>query len=474
MRFGSAILVLLACFCSARLSLGAGPKNEPEKYVDYGGTPDLRLSGDIQMSDTELEALLAKLNDNSLKVRIDAAIEIQQSAAGVETVYRKALWHSGSVRHRDIKEVLQRAGSQKDSDGGIMGALLRLEPRTDAVNMATRVVTLLVALHSQNTMAGYKVLLDFSGRYAGAFRALIGELMVHAGMKALPALIYGRGSKNKELHMFAVAWIREMGNPLLSEQIRGIQNSRRLAQLLEAYASVNELDAIDVTLSLANHDSGIVRKAARACLEVYGRNAKWSIHREYENAFGDEPEDGDYQEWAAALYKAWDTQRESRTIALFRKGVAAAKSGDFKTMDTAYRELLSMAPLNPHRDVMARGYLAYAARLEFLGNQADALQATRMARRLSEEGAPEYKDATARLKWLHAEALRSSGALDVAAYRDLAKQPRLHKDAAQWAAYGQNNRKGKPIRWYAVIIVSLLIFVSALLLYWRVRARLRY
>ena len=57
--------------------------------------------------------------------------------------------------------------------------------------------------------------------------------------------------------MFAVKWIRDLGNPLLSEQVK-IKNPRRLAQLLEAYASVNDLDVIDVTLtSTSQTDLGI-------------------------------------------------------------------------------------------------------------------------------------------------------------------------------------------------------------------------
>ena len=59
--------------------------------------------------------------------------------------------------------------------------------------------------------------------------------------------------------------------------------------MLEAYASVNELDAVDVTLSLANNESVFVRQAARACLVSYGKNAKWSVRRTYENTFWQEP-----------------------------------------------------------------------------------------------------------------------------------------------------------------------------------------
>ncbi|MBN2718229.1 MAG: hypothetical protein JXX14_20460 [Deltaproteobacteria bacterium] len=464
---------LLQMFVSVLLSgiagelSAAGPAQHPERFADFGGTPDLLLSGDIQMSPDELSALFEQLDSDSLRDRIAAAAEIRQNAVGAETIYRHALWQAGNVGHRELKDVLQRASGRAGEPGGIAGALVQMDNRDEAVNRTTRIVVMLVALHALDTMTGYKVLLDFSGRYAGAFRGLIGDMMVHAGLKALPALIYGRGSKNRELHMFSVAWIREMGNPLLSQQIQGIRNSRRLAQLLEAYASVNELDAIDVTLSLANHESNIVRKAARACLNVYGQNAKWSIHREYENVFGDEPEAGDYGEWAAEIYKVWDAQRDSKTIALSKKGSAAASSGRFDEMDATYRELLSISPLNPHRPEIARDYLSYAASLESKGAHRKAILATRMARRLSDDTTDTFKEATARLSWLHSEALRHGGALDVAAYQKLQQTPALKSDAARWATYGQGTDKAGAVRWRAVILVSLMIFLCALLLYWR-------
>ncbi|MBN2529933.1 MAG: hypothetical protein JXR76_26320 [Deltaproteobacteria bacterium] len=458
---------------AARPVSAAGPKQNPETYSDYGGTPDLVLSGDVTLGEDELNEMLVQMDSDVLTERVSAAASIRKNAAGSEKLFRKALWKAGNVRHRELKDVLQRAAAATNDDGGLAVALLQMTPRTPAVNVCNRIVQLLMSLHAQDTMAGYKVLLDFSGRYAGAFRGFIGELMVHAGLKALPALIYGRGSENRELHMFSVAWIREMGDPLLSEQIQGIRNSRRLAQLLEAYASVNELDAIDVTLSLANHESAIVRNAARASLDVYGRNAKWSIHREFENTFGEEPGEGDFEQWVAALYKVWDEQRDSKTAALFQKGLDAREKRQFKTMDELYRELLSMQPLSPHRAKMADGYLAYAIELESSGAHDDAIAATRMARRLSEEGSATFRKASARLEWLHAESLRNHGALDVAAYDKLRQDKSADFDAERWAQLGRSNDSEKEIRWTSVIVVSALIFLGCLLLFWRVRLRAR-
>ncbi len=464
------LTVIAMIVYSAGLS-AAGPAENPEKHADFGGTPDLVLSGDVGMDLEELNGLLLKLTSESLADRVNAASEIKRNAGGCEAVMRQSLWHAGEVNHREIKNVMKNVSAVSAGDGGVLGALLQMPPGDVAVETTTRIATLLVALHSLDSMAGYKVLLDFSARYAGAFRGFIGELMVQAGLKALPALIYGRGSQNRELHMFSVAWIRDMGDPLLSEQIQGIRSSRRLAQLLEAYASVNELDAIDVTLSCANHESEIVRKAARASLAAYGKNAKWSIHREYENAFGDEPESGDYEQWAATLYDAWDNARESKTIALYEKGKAAAGRNHFEEMDSAYRELLFNSPLHPRRTGIAEDYLRYAAVLAEKGESHKALLATQMARRLSEEDSTAFQEASGRLIWLHAEKMRKNGALDIAAYRILDDDATLEDDTSKWATYGMRKDSDDAAIPVSVVPVSLMVFFGCLLLYWRVRIR---
>ena len=464
------ILAVLVIFGVCRPAMAVGPVEHPENLPDFGGTPDLVLSGDVGMTAEELEALLGGLDAESLEERVQAASELKRNAAGGEGIIRQYLWHAGHFSHREIRDVMKKA-SGAAAEMGVAGALIQMSPRSPAINMTTRIAMMLVALSALDTMAGYKVLLDFSARYAGAFRGFIGELLVKAGLKALPALIYGRGSKNRELHMFAVAWIRDMGNPLLSEQIQGIRSSRRLAQLLEAYASVNELDAIDVTLSCANHESEIVRKAARASLAVYGQNAKWSIHREFENAFGDEPESGDYEQWVEALYMAWDKARESKTLALLEQGQKAVGEGKYEEMDDSYRELLAVSPLNPHRTQMAEDYLRYAAKLTDDGEHQNAILATQMARRLAEQGSAPFQKASSRLTWLRAEKMRSSGALDVVAYQSFGSDSGADDEASKWARYGSEDDQDQSFIPATVIPVSLIVFAGFLLIYLRIRGQ---
>lgn len=449
-----------------------GPRDNPEGFLDFGGTPDLVLSGDVGVSAEEISGLLEKLHNDNLERRIAAVRQIKQNAAGGESVLKTALWDVGFVRHSLVKEAIKRgrANAQGNGAGALLGGLLQQDQNDESVRLATKVVVILVALHHLDTMAGYKVILDFSGRHAGAFRAFIGELLVGTGLKVLPALIYGRGSNNQELHMFSVTWIRDMGNPLLSQQIQGIRNTRRLAQLLEAYASVNELDAIDVTLSSANHESIFVRNAARACLAAYGKNAKWSIFREYENTFEKEPPaEKSYEHWALALYAYWDSQREAQIKQLIDKAHIAATQADYKTMDAIYRKLLADRPLLPRRDEMAKGYLAYATALEKDGEHELALVNYRMIKRLADKDGPTYSVAGQRLLWLHTELMRQAGALDIESYQQFAQGNEHKVEAQKWIQFAFADVRDESFPVLRAVGVSMLLFAGLLLVYWRIR-----
>ncbi len=447
-----------------------GPAADPDAHEDWGGTPDLRLGNELGLSAEELGEMLQALEEPDVNRRVGAALALKQNAVGSEQVIRDALFSERKVSNADIRIAVRQAEKNaKDGEGGMAGALLQMAPDGAGISAATRIAAMLVALNQLNTMAGYKVMLDFSGRHAGAFRSMIGELLVKQGLKALPALIYGRGSRDAELHMFAVKWIRDMGNPLLSEQLVGITDSRRLAQLLEAYASVNELNAIDVTLSCTNHDSLFVRRAARRCLEVYGKNARWSVFREYQNVFAEDPDpDEDVARWLERLYAVRDEAREAADVRLFETGSAHAKAGRFAQMADAWGQLLAGSPLHEERARMARGYLDWARQLESDGDADRASAMYRMALRLADNDSADYRSAHARLAFVRAEANRASGAVDVTLYRELSlvdDGPAMKRSLRNFLA-GEGSGRRALLR---VFLVSLFIFIAALLVYRRLK-----
>jgi hypothetical protein len=456
--------------------LRVGPAEDPEQWPDWGGTPDLTLPEEMGLSVSELNAYLEKLGSADAGVRARAVEELIRDAAGSEAMFRKTLFEGHGARNDEMRAAVREArkrASQNTSKEGLLKGLLSIDPADDAVGngarAALRILAMLYALNTLDTLAAYKVMMDFSPKYAGGFRHEIGRLIISHGMNAMPALVYGRGSKDKNIHMFSVKWIRDMGNPLLSEQVK-IKNPRRLAQLLEAYASVNELDAIDVTLSMTNHQSSFVRAAARSALAQYGRNAFWPARRKYENTFGEEPaENMDVEVILTALYTRFDNQRLARSRELFARGLEAHRAGRLKEMATIYKEVLKAEPLFPRRDEMAKGFFELALHLDEHAEPDRKKEALMMARRVSAPDTEVARRTAAELMWLEAEALRREGVAPLALYQRILSLVPAHPGAGEMVKMlspGTVDRQELILR---AIMVSFVIFLAVTLLFLRLR-----
>jgi hypothetical protein len=444
-----------------------GPATVPEAHADYGGTPDPPVSAETGLAPAEIRAVLARLASPEPGERRRALDALRRDAAGSEQSFRQVLWARQAATNAEMREAV-KAAARRVSPGGkekadALAGLMASTASDRGTANARGIAAMLRVLADLDTLAGYKVLVDFSPRHAGVFRREIGRLLVAAGLPAMPALVYGRGSKNPEIHLFCVEWIRDMGEPLLGEQIK-LRNPRRLAQLLEAYASVNDLDAIDVTLSLANHESVFVRNAARKCIEVYGVNAKWSVRREYENTLGRTPPDSaDAGAMFAELCRIWDKKRLSGADEVFARALDHRAAGRLAEMDRDFRLVLRDAPLFARRGEMAEGFLAYAASLESAGRAAEARAEILVARRVSPEGSPGWRKAEARLKWLVAEQMRAAGAASPDLYRQVLALDPGSDDAASRLALLTGTRPRPAEVAIKGAFVAVFVFLAAFL-----------
>lgn len=352
---------------------------------------------------------------------------------------------------------------------------LRLDP-TDArngkaIHSITQIAAMLRATSSLGTMAAYKTLLEFSPRHEGIFRYEIKQLLLSHQLDVLPALIYSAGSDNPEIAQYAAKWIRDMGDPILSEQLK-ITNPRRLAQLLEAHTSIKNLDAINVVLSMIDHKSSFVRTAARKCLEVYGNNIKWPVRRLYENTFSKEPPgDKDPMLLLGELTTHFDNQRLSRMNKLFRTGWAAYESGDFSKMAGAYRAILRHEPLYPKGNEMAEGFLMLSDQLLEREQEQDepALENARLAFRLASPDTPLAKRAKARISWIEVERLRRAKIVDPQMYRNILADDPEHKMAQKMLEQisGPEMTTGRLV--LKTLVVSFFVFLAASLTFLRLR-----
>ncbi len=452
-----------------------GPAEKPDAWSDWGGTPDLDLSDEMGLTDGELRALFERMRSSDTGERARAVAELRRDAPGSVGVIKKHLFLGHGARNAEMKLAMREAKRRgENSKQGVLAGLITINPSqenlgTGAVG-ALRVLAMLSALNDLDTLAGYKVMIEFSPRHAGVFRHEIGRMLVAHGMKVMPALVYGRGNANREIHMFAVKWIRDLGDPLLSEQVK-IENPRRLAQLLEAYASVNELDAIDVTLSLTNHRSSFVRNAARSALRSYGRNALWPARRQYENTFSKVPDsEASVEEVLADLYRHYDNQRLGKSMQLFDRGQMLFREGKLEEMAQVYQEVLEKAPVFPRRGEMAAGFLAYSSTFDDEKHEKMRIAALKMALRVADQDSPEAKLAEGELLWLQAENLRRSGLVAPEIYeRILALNPE-HGGAKAMKQELASESSGHTRLIPKAMIVSFILFLASVLVYMRIKS----
>ena len=480
MRWVTHLIVVVWLLCTTPIrgeSLSrTGPAETPDKWPDWGGTPDVSLPEDMGLSSQELDGYLDMLASPDQSVRAEGAESLVRDAAGSESAFRQKLFGSHGAGNDEMRDAIRAARKRIEGDTpeALLKGLIAMDPTEglygNGARGALRIIAMLHALGALDTLAAYKVMIDFSPRHAGGFRHEIGKLIIRNGINAMPALVYGRGSKDKNIHMFSVKWIRDMGNPLLSEQVK-IENPRRLAQLLEAYASVNELDAIDITLSFSNHASAFVRAAARSALSVYGRNAFWPARRKYENTFGDEPAgDMDVAGILDALYQHFDSQRLAKSRALFAAGLKAHEQGALEEMATIYKMVLKTEPMFPRRAEMAQGFLDLSRAIADDAS-VEKKAALMLAKRISEPESPTAKQADAELMWLQAEAYRKAGLAPLSLYHRILGLNPGHAEAREMLEALTPAEDTKRDLVINALQVSFIIFLASTLIFMRLRTQ---
>lgn len=463
-----AFLVLIALACppsavQAAQPLGRfGPAERPHEFVDYGGTPDLRVSPELGLSDVELETILRRIEGDDAEERSRAVSELLSCPPGSEDALRQALYKPTNVSNEALRNAMRDAVRQ-DKDGDVLRGLLAIG-HSESAGTTLRLVTLLRALAAKDTLTAYKGLIDFSPRHAGTLRAEVGRLLVKAGLDALPALLYCRAHPEPETRMFCVRWIRDMGDPLLSEQVLGITNPRRLAQLLEAYCAINDLSAVDVTLSLTNHSSLFVRRAARACIERYGNNAKWGAMRAYENNLGKAPpETAHVQELLNALYTHYDDNRLAKVHTLLDKAREELRRGRLEEMANSYRKALAEAPSFARDEELSAGLVKLTDQYQKQGKREESLFWARLSSWLLE---PESADLE-RLRALQIHsALREAKGKEIvseAHYRGLLSLDPHMSSARYWLEVNKDEGFQAERALSKSLMVSFILFLTAML-----------
>ncbi len=287
------------------------------------------------------------------------------------------------------------------------------------------------------------------------FRRMVWRL----GERALPMLLILDDHGDPGVRRFARWGIRELGSP---EPGRAIQthDMRLLAEIIRAYGTKRDMDAMRAVVGCVVHERAQVRNAARWATERYGRNAIWQLRRVYRNLTGEHADQSlGWEATASMLYAAHDAQRLAPVRRELDAGLAALADGDLDTMRTKFDAVLIAAPDLPQRAQLAPGYAALGARALTAGDVAEARRFYRRAVRLS----PTHASAEswrAELQFIEAESRLASGVADLGAYQQVLLHDPEHAGALAFivAANGDGPaEEGWPLKRMVLALAVLIL-----------------
>jgi len=138
-----------------------------------------------------------------------------------------------------------------------------------------------------------------------------------------------------------------------------------LAEILRAYGSIRQPDAMQVAVSFVNSDRAQVRDAARWAVTQYGRESINALRSAYEMYEGHDPNPlWGWERTATELYLANDRRRMAEVTQRLDAGLAAGRGGRPQEMLGHFRWVLARHPDLERRGEMVAPLMAYARSLE--------------------------------------------------------------------------------------------------------------
>ena len=409
-RVGFGVLVGALLWLSTAAARAQTPASTLVGAAELGALAE-RLGSDDPAAREAAVAALRALDEDALpgiEARIVSLAGHRPPAADVSAAIADIRHGAGS----------RRADDQIDIGPGVLPALA---VRHDATLVAVcESVVLWRALESIGTTASYRMLADLVALDGAPWEAETHRFVERVGVRLGPMLIAVRNHPNTMVRR----WSRWAGTELgFDVPGRAIQlpavahDSTLLADTLQAYGAVRQMDAMRVLASYVGSQHAQVREAARASLALFGRNAIWAMREQLELVTGQDanPEWG-WERTMTALYAAHDDARLAPVRAELAAGQAAAARADFEEMGRHYAAVLLRAPELAQRDQMAAGYASLG---ELRRSHADPTGAEHAYRRAvflapTHARAPSWKCA---LLALHADLELSRGVADLHAYQ---------------------------------------------------------
>jgi tetratricopeptide (TPR) repeat protein len=371
---GVVALVLGTCPAAARAQTSLASAS-----ASSGGEPGL--------SNAELEVLIASLGADSVDDRRAAATAIGSLGAGATPAIARKLVELRKTgdggTYSAVKAAKERAGG---GSFDLLEALVSQKPEPSATRALTTVSLIRALAHAGTTPAVHQLVLMASDA-GGVLRPELGRQIKQLGDRAVAGLIEARRDPSAETRTWAANLLEGLAKRTPGDAVQ-TKDNQALSDVLRAYATIKDLDALPVVLSFVNSDRVQVRSAARDATLAYGQDALWKLREAYAALSGEPAPDGiSAADLAKKLFDAYDRFRLHDVYALVDKGVAAQQAGQLQDAVTAFDEAFARQPMLDRRAEAVPTYVAYAESVEDT-DRPRALAYLRKALRLDEIGAP--------------------------------------------------------------------------------------
>ncbi|MEZ4409913.1 MAG: hypothetical protein R3A52_26075 [Polyangiales bacterium] len=415
-------------------------------------------------SASEVDALLGRLTDGSSADRAAAAAEVQRSLESDDIPAIRARLLAPTRLDLDrVRGVMVRAvrtvtANRPNAEYDLLALLLE-QPRSREADFAVERIVLARALGGMRSADAGRALVALSADFNAVFRQEVGRI-VRGQLRdyVLPALIELRNpSEGMRIFMRQTRAALRRVTPGEAVQLR---DNALLAEVLRAFASIRQPDAVRVVASFVNSDRVQVRDAARAAIQQYGPMAVVALREAYEAYEGHAPDASwGWERTALELYGANDRRRGEEVAARFEQGLRAAREGRHEDMIGHFRYVLARHPEFDRKAEMVAPLVAYARALE--ASDAGRAEAVYRMALWVEPSGPRSRSLRGAILFIEAERALQRGVADPELYRRVLRvdpanaRARSQLDAVAQEEVLRARRRHRVLRALGLLAVAL-------------------
>jgi len=394
-------------------SLSAVASAQPLPAASASSVPEERAPA--------LAGTLGQLVSPDRNMRRAAARSIEMMGAAATSAMTDELARLRDEHAADVASVLAMTRVPPEGaagDGGDrLDAVLDLPPDGAGPAYRQTVTTLcliraLAKTATPTAVAGFAlVALDAHG----AFRPDVTRHLTELGDGAVAGLILASHARGQAMQKWATTTLEGLGKRTPGDAVQ-TRSKEALANVLLAYGTTHDADALGVVQSFVNADRRLVRDAARDAIAMYGDEAVPKLRESYGLLTGEAPPIDWPTPWLRKkLFDVMDRIRLEDVDARVHEGLTAAGQGRLAEAVADFDDVLARQPDWDHKAEMVPAYVFYAQSIAARDRNA-ARAHLEKALRLDPDG-PRATQIESMLALLEGKDLEDRGVSDVEPFR---------------------------------------------------------